>query len=268
MGENLKKIINNGKIEKVDNFIEDKDGKIIYEVLRIIEGKPLFIEKHYERMENSFKLSGLELSISYDELRNQIDKLVKSNNIKEGNIKITYSVLLDSLKIFFIKHSYPTKQMYDEGVKTILFFGERENPNAKIVNNDFRSRVNESINSRGAYEAILVNRDGLVTEGSKSNIFIIKDGVVYTSRVKDVLPGVTRMEIIEMAKEMGVEIVETDYNYLDIENADAMFISGTSPNILPISYVEEKKLDVKNDILISLMRSFKEKISNYIKKLK
>lgn len=268
MRDEEKIIINNGKIEKVSNFEEDKEGKIIYEVIRIIDGKPLFIEEHYDRMKNSFKLSGVELIKSYKELRDEINKLVKANKKKEGNIKITYCINKDLFKIFFIPHMYPTDEMYIDGVDTILYFGERENPNAKIVNNEFRSKVNEKMKLRGAYEAILVDRNGIITEGSKSNIFIIKDNILYTSKVEAVLPGVTRTEIIKMAKEMGIEVMEEDFNYLGIDDVDSMFISGTSPKILPIRRIEEKELNVNDKMLRKLISSFNNKIEKYIEELK
>lgn len=261
-----KVFIFNGKAKKTSEFSEEKEGKTIYEVIRIIDGKPLFIEQHYERMKYSFKLSGLEIEISQNEMIKQINTLVKENKASEGNIRITYNSESKNLCIYFIKHKYPTKKMYEQGVETILFFGERENPNAKIQNDDFRQKVNEKLEEREAYEAILVNRNGLVTEGSKSNIFMIKDGILYTPEVKDVLPGITRIEIISMAIELNVKVVEQDINYLGINQMDAMFISGTSPKILPINSVEDVELDVNNDTLRKMMDAFDKRIDTYIKK--
>lgn len=261
---NSKVFIENGIVKKIGEFIEDKEGKIIYEVLRIIEGKPLFLEDHYKRMKNSYKLSGVELKETYDELKKQILTLVKESKVKEGNIKITYSVENKRLKIFFIDHKYPTEEMYKNGVDTILYFGERENPNAKVVNKSFRDMVNEKIAEREVFEAILINRNGIVTEGSKSNIFMIKDDALYTSKVEAVLPGVTRTEIIELAEELNIQVNEVDYNYLGLKDVDAMFISGTSPKILPIKKIEEEIIDVDNKVLRKLMRAFNEKINDYI----
>lgn len=257
--------LENGESKKISEFKEDTEGKIIYEVIRIIDGKPLFMEDHYARMKYSFELSEVELKLTEKELKMQIAKLVKESGIQEGNIKLTYCVQTDTFKIFFIKHKYPTKAMYKDGVDTILFFGERENPNAKIVNNEFRSKVNKQIEQREAFEAILVSNNGLVTEGSKSNIFFIKDGYLYTSKVQNVLPGVTRTEIITMAIKLNVKIIEEDFNYLKVNEADAAFISGTSPKILPIKKVEDHEYDVNNELLRKLMKNFDEKIENYIK---
>ena len=166
--------IDNGKLRKLEEWREEGEGKLIYEVIRIINGKPLFYKEHYDRMINSFKLNNYKNDITYDEVLNDINNLVKSNNKTLGNIKIIFNTKSNEFKIFFIKHSYPTDEMYKEGVKTILYFGERENPNAKVINNSFRGAVNKEIKKNDAHEAILVDRNGYITEGSRSNIFLIK----------------------------------------------------------------------------------------------
>lgn len=243
--------------------------KVIYEVLRIIDGKPLFLEEHMKRMENSFNLIDEKFTLKYDEIKKRINRLVKEECKLCGNIKITYSVNEKKLDVFFIKHSYPSEEMYKCGVKVILYFGERENPNAKIINDDFRNKVNDKIKENGAYEAILIDRNGFITEGSRSNIFMIKDDTILTSPIKAVLPGVTRKKVIEAAKELGLDVKEQEYNYERIQELDAMFISGTSPKILPISYVNNIKLNEKNATILKLMdvydNNINEYLANYIK---
>lgn len=234
--------------------------KVVYEVLRVIDGKPLFLEDHLERMKNSFDLINEEFLLKNDEIKEKIKNLINKENKLCGNIKITYSITEKKLDIFFIKHSYPTDEMYDNGVKVILYFGERENPNAKVINNSFRGAVNKEIKKNDAHEAILVDRNGYITEGSRSNIFLIKGSNVYTSKVEAVLPGVTRTEIIKVAKENSINIIEENIRYTDLEKFDVLFISGTSPNILPIRRVNGLEFDVENDLLRKLMRLFDELI--------
>lgn len=238
--------------------------KIIYEVLRVINGKPIFLEDHVRRMENSFKLIGEEFLLSYEEISNQIYELIKNQGKLEGNIKITYEVYGKELKIFFIEHSYPSKEMYENGVKTILYFGERENPNAKIVNDNFREKVNKEIRENNAYEAILIDSKGYITEGSKSNIFMVKGNKLLTSPVNAVLPGITRGEVISLAKKLEIEVEEIEYKYLDINELDGMFISGTSPKILPINQVNDVNLNVNNEIIRKLMMAYDNEINEYI----
>lgn len=254
----------NKKIISIDNWENQEGSNIIYEVIRVIEGKPLFYEAHYDRMINSCRLINIEFKINKETLKTYIESLIKVNGIKEGNLKITFKIKEENLRIFFIKHSYPTDDMYALGVKTILYFGERTNPNAKIINNDFRRNVQGAIKEANVFEAILVNGENNITEGSKSNIFFIKNNALFTSRVELVLPGVTRTEIIKVAKENNIKVVEKNINKDSIEEFDASFISGTSPNVLPISQVNYIKYNINNKLLRKIMTLFEEKINNEI----
>lgn len=259
--------LEDGHIEELSNYTEDTEEKerIIYEVFRVESGIPLFYEDHIRRLESSFKLTNKAFSYKYDKIKEYILRLIKSNDIKVGNIKLTFDIKTDTMKIISIKHSYPTEEMYKNGVDTIFYHGERRNPNAKVVDTNFRSRVTEEINKYGAFEAILVNNNGYITEGSKSNIFMIKDDVLYTSPLEDVLPGVTRGRIIGVSKNNNIKFEEKNIKYQDIEKYDALFISGTSPNILPIAKVNNIKFDVNNKTMRNLMEKFDEDIYNYIK---
>lgn len=250
--------ISNSNLKGIEEWIDEEGGKVIYEVIRIINGKPLFYKEHYERMKNSFKLSDEDFDINEDQLESDIESLVKANNLSIGNIKITYNTSSKELRAFFIKHSYPTKEMYENGVSTILYFGERKNPNAKVINQSFRDTVNEEIKRNNAYEAILVDRNGYITEGSRSNIFLFKEGKLYTSKVEAVLPGVTRTEIIKMAKKNNIDVIEENIHYTNIKDFNGLFISGTSPNILPICKVNNIEFNVNNEFLRRLMRLFDE----------
>ena len=240
------------------------EDKIIYEVLRVISGKPIFLESHLSRMKNSFELIGEKFELKYEEISMKINNLIKAENKSEGNIKITYGIHEKTLRIFFIEHSYPSEVMYENGVKTILYFGERENPNAKIVNESFRENVNSEIKEKNAYEAILVDKSGYITEGSKSNIFMVKGSELITSPVKAVLPGVTRGEIIKIAKKIGINVKEMEYRYSDIDKLDGMFISGTSPKIVPIREVNSINLNPNNGIIRELITEYDNEIKKYI----
>ncbi|GKU23539.1 aminotransferase class IV [Clostridium folliculivorans] len=269
----LNKFILNGTSrvkEKFDDNILRRKG-IVYEVIRVIDGVPLFLEKHLERMNNSFSLINKEMKYNKEEIKEQIETLIKDVNVFEGNIKL----LMDSendernLLVYFVKHSYPTKDQYENGVNTTLFFGERENPNAKIVNTDFRTLVNEQISEKNSYEAILVDRNGFITEGSKSNIFMVRNDEIITSPLEDVLPGVTRGSIIDICKENNISIREEKISYKDISSLDGMFITGTSPKILPIVDVDKITLNSpKNTLILELIRLYNKKIDEYIKSAK
>ncbi|MFL0197072.1 aminotransferase class IV [Clostridium sp. WILCCON 0269] len=258
----------NDEIKRKEEFTEDvfKEGKSIYEVIRVIDGKPLFLKPHLERMENSFKITCLKIWLTGEEIKNSINKLVKVNKIYNGNVKIVFNFSKKNIFLaYFSKHYYPPLEWYKEGVNTIFFHGERKNPNAKVINNTFREEVDKKIKDNNVFEAILVDNKGNITEGSKSNIFMIKSEKVITAPIEDVLPGVTRDIIIKICIRLGFEVVEQKINYREIEKFDALFISGTSPKVLPIKKVENIKFSSpENKVFISIMEEYQREIDRDI----
>lgn len=254
--------IEDGYLDSTKKFKNEKDNKdkIIYEVIRIKNEKPLFLKAHLKRMQKSFEIMKKTFSYEYEKINEYLERVICANDKIEGNIKITFNINEDVMRVFYIKHSYPTEEMYKNGVNTILYHGERHNPNAKVIDGDFRSKVNEEIKKAGVFEAILVDQNGYITEGSKSNIFLIKDNKLLTSKVEAVLPGVTRGEIIEIAKEEKIAFEEIEFEYTKLKEIDAMFISGTSPGILPISKINNISMNVENEIMIKLMNIYNNRL--------
>jgi branched-chain amino acid aminotransferase len=253
-------------------------GKSLYEVIRISDGIPVFLMEHIERLYNSAEIMKCSLSITSDEIITRILKLINKNNVQEGNLKlvINYNSASENKEsvndnnndfnerflAYFLTHAYPSKEEYAEGVKTIIYHGERSNPNAKVINSVFREKVNAKISSKDAYEAILVNDDGFITEGSRSNIFMVIGSKVVTSGVKDVLPGITRQFIIKTCKSLNIEFEEKNIHERDIETLTGLFISGTSPKVLPIKSVDSFLFNSsKNAIINLIMNEFQVEIN-------
>lgn len=249
----------NGQVKPCNEFtkIYPNSAKLLYEVIRIIEKKPLFIQEHLKRLKNSIELSSKDINFNQNNLMNSIKSLIEENKIVNGNIKIIIDE--NNTLVYSVKHSYPSDEMYQNGVKTIFYFGERENPNAKVINNSFREKVNEKIKEAEAYEAVLVDHDGNITEGSKSNIFMIKEKTVYTAPINNVLPGITREKIILACKELSLEVKEEKINYMEISKFHGLFISGTSPKVLPINEINGYKIySQNNEVIKGIMEKFNE----------
>ncbi|MBI6872749.1 aminotransferase class IV [Clostridium aciditolerans] len=254
--------VHNNEIKSCEQFDDNLliGGKSLYEVIRIIDGKPLFLNRHLNRLENSCNITDLQIWLSKDEIKNKICELIGSNNTSIGNVKIVFKFdNVNSFFAYFVKHHYPSDEDYKNGVNTILYHGERENPNAKIINMNFRAAVDKEIKEKNAYEAILVNRKGYITEGSKSNIFMIKGNSVITAPLVDVLPGITRAVIMELCSEIGLEVLEKNVHYIEVKDLDGLFISGTSPKVLPISRVDNIEFDsVNNKAILEIMKKYNE----------
>lgn len=263
--------IENEKIKERDSFEESflKEGKSLYEVIRIIDGAPLFLKSHLERFYNSAKLEGLNLWLDEEEIKENINRLIEINKVSIGNIKLVFNFNKgknNNFLCYFLKHNYPEDMEYKRGVKTILYHGERENPNAKVINMDFRKIVGEKIKEEKAYEAILVDRNGYITEGSKSNIFMIKNGKVITAPIEKVLPGITRQNIIDVCKNLNLKVEEEKVHYKDIDKLEGLFISGTSPKVLPIKSVDEIEFESsENKLILSIMEGYNKAIEEDVK---
>ena len=273
------------EIKKSENFVDynSANGKSLYEVIRISEGIPIFLMEHLERLESSAKIMKYRLSITRDEIIDGILKLIKENKTSNENLKLVINYIpndenSDNNKFeekflaYFVPHTYPLKQQYDDGVKTITYHGERINPNAKVINNTFREKVNEQIKNKNVYEAILVDDEGFITEGSKSNIFMVKGSTIITSKAINVLPGITRQFIIKTCRKLNINFKEENIHERDLESLDGLFISGTSPNVLPINSVNELSFNSSQNPTIKLiMKGFdvelnenKQKFVKYI----
>jgi branched-chain amino acid aminotransferase len=122
-----------------------------------------------------------------------------------------------------------------------------------MMDRALRDATDAAIKEHSLYEVILVDKNGQITEGSRSNIFFIKDGEVYTSPLHQVLPGVTRGKIVEIIRSKGIAIHEEPINESDVKSFDAAFISGTSPKVLPISSIGDVTYDVDEPLLRDIM---------------
>lgn len=265
--------IKNNDVKQKDTFNGEfiKSGKSLYEVIRVQEGIPLFVEKNINRIKNSAKVTGLVLPISGDEIREKINKLIEVNGEKIGNIKVVFNFFNNECNFYayFIKHNYPTEEQYKNGVDTIFYHGERKNPNAKVVNLNFRASVEEKIKEFNAYEAILVDHNGNITEGNRSNIFMVKDNTVYTAPLEDVLPGTTRDSVIQVILKCGYKFIEKRINYKDADKMEGMFISGTLSKVLPIAKVDNFQLKSCDNVIIkNIMEEYDRRIKEYIDKNK
>ncbi|MCD3216645.1 aminotransferase class IV [Clostridium botulinum C] len=263
------KFILNNEIKDITEFNNKylKSGKSLYEVMRIINGVPIFLEDHLLRLYNSSKMTGLRVWMEKEEIKDNIKKLCYVNNNQNVNVKIifNYNKGIRTFLAYFIESEYPTEDMYIDGVKTSLYCAERENPNIKIINQSLRDNTNKIIENTGVYEVILVNKDGYITEGSRSNIFMIHDGQVITSPIGEVLPGITRKYVIKACINLGYKVIEKRINYKNIDKLQGLFISSTSPKVLPICKVDNIEFDAKNEMIQNIRCEYNKILDNYVK---
>lgn len=260
----------NGKWQNSNHFNSSifKNGTSIYEVIRIIDGIPLFIDEHLDRLVSSFKLSGLKIWFKLEELKYIINNLIKKNDVSAGNIQLLINhsdeTGIKNISCRFIPTNYPKEDAYLSGVKSMFFEAVRNDPSIKKTNQSLRKATDIAIKAKQVFEVILVNEHGLISEGSRSNIFFVKNKSIITSANDKVLAGVTRQKIIEICKLNGISILEQSINSVELSNFDAAFFTGTSPKVLPISSIEQFKFNPENSLLKKIMNLYKNEIDSYL----
>lgn len=264
----------NNKMRTCNEFDQSKTSiyPSFYEVIRIIDGVPLFFEEHIDRLVKSLHMLNYELPCTENTIKTQIHNLIKINNCYNYNVKIVVNDLDDqnpNLFIYFISSKYPKDETYNKGVHTILYKGERDNPNAKIIAESFREKVNKKIQEENAYEALLVTQKNEITEGSRSNMFFVKNNTFYTSPGKDVLVGITRSQVINLCRKLGYKVKEEIIPVSLLDEIDGLFLTGTSPKVLPISSVDNKKYkSTTNTSILDLKKAYDDLINDYVNKNK
>ena len=242
---------------------------IAYEVIRIINSKPLFATDHFQRMLSSIKSVKPNAVLSLKDFVEAIKNIIDSNKIIIGNIKLEIIIddngVISKLSAKQIIHHYPTEYDYKNGVSTVTYLHTRENPNSKIWNQSLRERTDEIISLQNVFEVIYVSKSNKITEGSRSNIFFIESNKLYSALPQDILLGITRKYIVEMAQNCGMQLVEKNIHLSELDTFDAAFISGTSPKILPIRCINEINFGANNKYLRMLMTEYDKLIDTNIK---
>lgn len=263
-------ILNNKVLDS--SFFKDEllEGTSLYEVIRIIDGQPLFIEKHLERLHNTSRLTGFDIWQTVNEILLTIYKLIDYNEVEIGNIKLIFNYQKSERNFiaYFVKHNYPKSEQYKLGVDTDLFYAERHIPNAKIINKNLRNTTNEFIAKHNLYEVLLVDRNGFITEGSRSNVFMIQDNEIFTSPATDVLQGIARSNVIEICKNRSFDIIERKVHIDEIPDMDGIFLTGTSPQVLPVIRVGDFIYNSESIILHDIMVDFRKLVKTYIENKK
>lgn len=236
----------------------------VYELFRVEQGRPIFLADHLQRFANSIHTANKQIPIGFDKLKSLIEWLIVCNEIQNSDIRLCLSP--DGLfQGGFVHSVYPTQQMYENGVNCTILNAIREQPTAKIYHAEMRTEAARQQQRDNVYESILVDTQGYVTEGSRSNIFFVKDEKLFTAPDGRVLGGIMRKKIAEICKKERIIINYVDIPLETINQFDAAFISSTPARILPIRCIDELKFQNDNKTITKLMQAMHEEVDRQIK---
>jgi branched-chain amino acid aminotransferase len=242
-------------------------GTGVFEGIRCYDtpqGPSVFrLRDHLDRFANSAKLLYMQLPYSADELRAVCKELICTNGLPScylrplafyGYGELGVAARDNPVEVVIMSWPWGTYLGDDglkNGIRAKVSSWQRIGPNviphvAKATGVYLNSMLAVTEANNGGYEeAIMLTHDGYVADGSGENIFVVRDGVLYTPDLSaGILPGLTRDTIIQIAQDLGHTVVEKNLIRSDLHIADELFMCGTAAEVTPISEIDDIKIGV------------------------
>ncbi|WP_059172601.1 branched-chain-amino-acid transaminase [Bacillus sp. FJAT-27445] len=235
-------------------------GDGVFEGIRVYSGNVFRLDAHLKRLYESAHSIMLEIPYTFEEMTQIIVDTVRKNNLSSAYIRVVVSRGKGNLgldpgscsqpRVIVIAEPlalYP-RELYERGLKVGSVATRRNRPDVlspqiKSLNYLNNILVKLEANQAGVDEALMLNDQGYVTEGSADNIFIVKNGVILTPPVYlGALEGITRNAIIDLAKQNGYEIKEQPFTRHDVYIADEVFLTGTAVEVIAVIDVDTRKI--------------------------
>lgn len=266
----------NAKVSVFDHGFLYGDG--IFEGIRIYNGNIFKCKEHLDRLYDSAKSIDLVIPLAYDELLEAMAETIRRSDMRNGYIRIVVSRGAGNLGLDPRRCPKPTvliiveqlaiysEEAYLNGLKAVSVAQRRNIPDAlnpKIKSLNYLNNILVKIQSNfaGADEAIMMNAQGYVTEGSGDNIFIVKNGVVTTPPCYlGALEGITRQAIIDLCDKLGIKLKEEPFSMHDVYIADEVFFTGTAAEVIAAREIDGRMIGKgqAGPITLQLLEEFRK----------
>jgi branched-chain amino acid aminotransferase len=278
------------KIYMDGKYVDEQDARVsvfdhgflygdgVFEGIRAYHNSVFRLQDHVNRFFDSAKAINLEIPVTRSQMSEIIVETCRLNGLKDAYIRAVASRGRGDLGLDPTKCPVPTlvciassitlypDELYEKGLSVITVPTRRNgpegvNPRIKSLNylNNIMAKMEANI--AGAGEAILLNQEGYVAECSGDNVFIVKNGVIKTPALHvGMLEGVTRNEVIKLARARGMEVEETVFTRYDLFVADEVFLTGTAAELIPVTSVDTRVIgDGKpGPVYSTLLSAFRE----------
>ncbi|MFH1292479.1 MAG: aminotransferase class IV [bacterium] len=214
----------------------------VYSNIKVVQGRMFLPDLEVEKLFESAQAIGLKHRLNKDEVVQWADKLIKANDLQDALIRI---LLIGpeqgseaQLFLFAVGLTFYPDKFYGQGVKLVSFQGERYLPQVKSKNLLMSYIAYQHAVKNEALDALLIDGQGNIREGTRSSFFAIKDQVLIVPPKEKTLEGITKKIILEIATEI-MEIKEEEIPFKDIQNYDECFITATTMKIMPVVQIDD-----------------------------
>jgi branched-chain amino acid aminotransferase len=244
------------KISVFDHGLLYGDG--VFEGIRAYNGLIFKLKEHIDRLYQSAHTILLEIPLNREELISEVIKTLRLNGFKNAYIRLIVTRGVGDLGLDPRKCQKPTiiiiaepkieLHQGKEGIRAMISWVRRDSVDAtthEVKSLNYLNSILAKIeaNNAGVEEAICLDRNGFVSEGVAENIFIVKNGRIFTPPSSSgALPGITQAEIKKLAKKLGYEVQEKNITPNELFNADEVFFTGTAAEIVPVIEINGRKI--------------------------
>ncbi|WP_353186205.1 branched-chain-amino-acid transaminase [Parapedobacter lycopersici] len=228
-------------------------------------------EQHYDRLRHSCELVGISFPWNTSQLVDRTYALLEKNNLRSAYIR-PLVITGHNMYLMPAKEAHLAISAWEWGpflgtelIRLTLSPYQRPNPHslppaAKIAGQYVASIVatNEA-SRRGFDEALLLDSDGYVAQASSNNLFIEKDGILYTPDTGHIFPGITRQTVLEIAAAFGIEVVEKKITPAELREADTAFLTGTATGIAGVASIDDVRYPAEwtDTLSATIQRAYK-----------
>ncbi|MCT8339650.1 aminotransferase class IV [Flavobacteriaceae bacterium TK19130] len=271
------------KVSVFDSSVQGGDA--VWEGLRVYPEGIVCLEKHLTRLHESAKALHFSDIPNKKEIKAAIQKTLEANEMTDDvhiRLTLTRGEKITSGMDPRVNQSGPClivlaewkPLVYDNasGITVISSSQRRNAPqflDSKIHHNNLLNNIIAKIqaNVAGKDAGLMLDERGFVAELNGSNLFMVKDGVVYTPFAHACLPGITRNTVLEMCKKEEIPIVEADLSLTQFYNADGVFATGTMGELTPVVEIDGRKIPKETTLIVRVLKLFKNSIRDYCEPL-
>ena len=259
------------KISIFDHGLLYGDG--VFEGIRVYNSRVFELQAHIKRLYESAKAIRLEIPMGKSELISAVEKTVEANGVIDGYIRLVVTrgvgtlglnpFVCESSRLFIIADNiqlYP-EELYEKGMKVISATTIRSHPLAlspQIKSLNYLNNILAKIEAldNNVPEAIMYNHEGYVAEATGDNVFIVRNGVIYTPPVEaGSLEGITRDVVIRLAKKEKLTVAEKNLTKVDLYICDELFLTGTAAEVIGVVEIDGRTIgDGKPGPITKLLR--------------
>ena len=260
-----------------DRFIQEENASLhfkdlsiqrgygIFDFFKFIDFQPVFLEDHLDRFYSSAQEMRLPVAMSREELKDILHQLIQKNKLPDGGIRMTltggyspdgYEIASPNLILSQHPLQIPSKELFQKGIKLITYPFQRQLSHVKTI--DYLMAIwLQPVLKKNKADDLLYHNGGKITECPRANIFLVTQDEKIVTPSENILKGISRKKILELAKD-HFEIQEKTITLDDIRTAKEAFISSSTKLILPVSGIDDYLMSDPKPVTSKLYKLFQQ----------